>query len=100
VFRNSLDNFSGALERRSRYPRTRSTAGWSRRRTPDADAAQCLRGSVDPRVARCLFATPRIDPRVGELAREIVKGEYSHAVEARLVEKYLRTRYGYTLELP
>jgi protein-glutamine gamma-glutamyltransferase len=43
---------------------------------------------------------PRVDSRVGELAREIVKGQYSPALEARLVEKYLRTHYGYTLELP
>ena len=43
---------------------------------------------------------PTMDPRVGELARRIVGSEASPAVAARLIEQYLRTQYGYTLELP
>ena len=43
---------------------------------------------------------PRLDPRIGELTQRIVGAESSPAVQARLVENYLRTHYGYTLELP
>jgi len=44
--------------------------------------------------------TPPIDPRVSELAQTIVGAEPSPAIEARLIEQYLQTHYGYTLELP
>jgi protein-glutamine gamma-glutamyltransferase len=43
---------------------------------------------------------PPMDSRVGELARRIVGPEASPSVAARLIEQYLRTQYGYTLELP
>jgi transglutaminase-like putative cysteine protease len=43
---------------------------------------------------------PSMDPRISELARRIVGSEASPAVAARLIEQYLRTQYGYTLELP
>jgi transglutaminase-like putative cysteine protease len=43
---------------------------------------------------------PPMDPQVGELARKIVGSEASPAIAARLIERYLRTHYGYTLELP
>jgi transglutaminase-like putative cysteine protease len=41
-----------------------------------------------------------VDGRIGKLARDIVSGERSQAKQARLVENYLRSNYGYTLELP
>ena len=43
---------------------------------------------------------PPMDPRVSELAQRIVGAEPSPAVEAHLIEQYLQTHYGYTLELP
>jgi transglutaminase-like putative cysteine protease len=43
---------------------------------------------------------PPMDPHVGELARRIAGAETSPVVAARLIEHFLRTRYGYTLELP
>jgi transglutaminase-like putative cysteine protease len=43
---------------------------------------------------------PRIDPRISELAQRIVGLEPSPAVQARLLEAYLRTHFSYTLELP
>src|SRR6266853_2744544 len=41
-----------------------------------------------------------VDGRIGKLARDIVGVERSPAKQARLVENYLRSNYGYTLELP
>jgi protein-glutamine gamma-glutamyltransferase len=43
---------------------------------------------------------PRTDPRIRELAENIVGGQTSPARQAQLVENYLRTHYDYTLELP
>lgn len=43
---------------------------------------------------------PHLDPRIPELAHEIVGAERSPGGQSRLIEKYLRTHFGYTLELP
>jgi len=43
---------------------------------------------------------PRTDPRIRELAENIVGAEASPARQAQLVENYLSTHYEYTLELP
>jgi len=40
------------------------------------------------------------DPRIRELAENIVVGETSPARQTQLVENYLKSHYGYTLELP
>jgi transglutaminase-like putative cysteine protease len=60
------------------------------------DYLEPLRGSV----RREYLQVPPIDPRVGELAQKIIGAEASPIVEARLIEKYLKTNFGYTLELP
>ncbi|HWY46404.1 MAG TPA: transglutaminaseTgpA domain-containing protein [Bryobacteraceae bacterium] len=60
------------------------------------DYLEPLRGSA----RREYLQVPPIDPRVGELAQKIVGSEASPIVEARLIEKYLKTNFGYTLELP
>ncbi|HEX4595303.1 MAG TPA: DUF3488 domain-containing protein, partial [Bryobacteraceae bacterium] len=39
---------------------------------------------------------PALDPQVGELAQRIVGAEASPIIEARLIEQYLRTHFGYT----
>jgi protein-glutamine gamma-glutamyltransferase len=41
-----------------------------------------------------------LDPRIRELAKKVAGAETSPDVQARVLEKYLRTNYGYTLELP
>src|SRR5277367_1892394 len=43
---------------------------------------------------------PHLDPRIPELARKVVGAETSTGLQARMIERYLRTHYGYTLELP
>ncbi|HLG95079.1 MAG TPA: transglutaminaseTgpA domain-containing protein [Bryobacteraceae bacterium] len=58
---------------------------------------------IDPLPAgarRLYLQLPRLDPRIPELARNIVGAETSPGIEARRVEVYLRTHFGYTLELP
>jgi transglutaminase-like putative cysteine protease len=43
---------------------------------------------------------PRLDARIPELALKVVGAETSTGLRARMIERYLRTHYGYTLELP
>jgi protein-glutamine gamma-glutamyltransferase len=43
---------------------------------------------------------PRLDPRIGELTQNIIGAETSPALQAIMLEKHLRSNYGYTLELP
>ena len=43
---------------------------------------------------------PRMDPRVGELTRQVTAGGGNPYDRALLLEEHLRTRYGYTLEMP
>src|ERR1700733_4008737 len=43
---------------------------------------------------------PRLDPRIGALTENIVRGEASPVGQAHALENYLRSHYGYTLELP
>ena len=43
---------------------------------------------------------PRLDPRIPALAKSVVTGAITPNAQARALEKYLRTNYGYTLELP
>ncbi|MBI1353382.1 MAG: DUF3488 domain-containing protein [Acidobacteria bacterium] len=43
---------------------------------------------------------PDLDPRIGELARQIVGDARSPLERARLLEEYLKTQFDYTLDLP
>ena len=43
---------------------------------------------------------PRLDPRIRELAHSVSGTDPSAMIQARRMENYLRTHYGYTLELP
>jgi len=43
---------------------------------------------------------PRIDPRIPELARRVTAGKTSSLGKAEALEQYLRTSFGYTLDLP
>ena len=67
------------------------------RESPEADRL------VDPLpddTRKLYLQLPRLDPRIPELARNIAGAETSPGIEARRIESYLRTHYGYTLELP
>ena len=98
VFRNSLDNFRVRLSDAHNI----WYQVYSRLEIPTSDA-DSVTEFVDPltREWRSVYLQlPRIDPRVSELAHEIARGESAPAGQARSIEKYLRTRFGYTLELP
>lgn len=46
------------------------------------------------------LALPKLDPRVAELAAQVVEGEIYPLRKAQRIEAHLRSGYGYTLELP
>ena len=56
--------------------------------------------TLSPAWRKMYLQLPHIDPRIVELTQTIVGAESSPAAQARLIEKYLHTHYGYTLELP
>jgi transglutaminase-like putative cysteine protease len=98
VFRNSLDNFRMRLSDSHNiwyqvYSRLEPLAR-------DSDLAGELVEPLSHEWRAVYLQLPRMDPRVGELAHGITAGEPGPAVQARSIEKYLRTHYGYTLELP
>jgi protein-glutamine gamma-glutamyltransferase len=69
----------------------------------EAPAASIDPALVDPlplSVRQAYLQLPHLDPRIPELSKNIVGSELSPLRRARSVEKYLRTHYGYTLELP
>jgi hypothetical protein len=55
---------------------------------------------LPPKQREMYLHLPPLDARIPSLARRIVAYELSPAEQARALEKYLRTRFGYTLELP
>jgi len=52
-----------------------------------------------PQVAAYLHL-PALDPRIPSLAAEITKSAFNNYDRAAKMEAYLKTRYGYTLQLP
>ncbi len=98
VFRNSLDNFRiRASESRNIWYQVYSRLeplAW------ESDLAGELVGPLSPEWRAVYLQLPRMDPRVGELAHSITAGETAPASRARRIESYLRTHFGYTLELP
>jgi protein-glutamine gamma-glutamyltransferase len=53
-----------------------------------------------PRVSSLYLQLPRVDPRIAGLARQITASAGSNYARARVVENYLKTHFGYTLQLP
>jgi protein-glutamine gamma-glutamyltransferase len=75
--------------------------------TADADTrdpASFVRNSTSKsyplRVTMLYLQLPRVDPRVTNLAREITVSSTSNYARAAAIEIYLKTHFGYTLELP
>jgi hypothetical protein len=53
-----------------------------------------------PHVAFLYLQMPRLDPRIAQLARQVTAQAGSNYERAKAVEQYLRTNFGYTLQLP
>ncbi len=67
--------------------------------TPPADLRTAGR-NYPPLIAATYLRLPQFDPRVPRLAAQITNSASSEFDKAAAIENYLRTRFGYTLELP
>ncbi|MBZ5607819.1 MAG: transglutaminaseTgpA domain-containing protein [Acidobacteriia bacterium] len=98
VIRRPFDNYNV----QSGEARNVSYQVYSRLDSPyrEASAVEDAGESPPRAVSSVYLQLPRLDPRIHTLAVSIAGNEPSTGVQARLIENYLRTHYGYTLELP
>lgn len=68
--------------------------------TPTADQLRTADSTGPPPQGANYLRVPHLDPRVPRLAEEITQGATNNYDKAAALEQYLRTHFGYTLELP
>jgi protein-glutamine gamma-glutamyltransferase len=78
----------------SRYEATSDIA------TPSAADLRKAGSEYQGHVAGVYLKLPQVDPRVPQLASQITKSAQNNYDKAAALENYLRTRFGYTLQLP
>jgi transglutaminase-like putative cysteine protease len=69
-------------------------------RNPEVFVRDSKSTDYPPGISHLYLQLPRVDPRVRELARSITASAVSNYARAKAVETYLKTNFGYTLELP
>jgi transglutaminase-like putative cysteine protease len=57
-------------------------------------------GPYPARLRAAYLQLPELDPRIPQLARYITESQITPYARATAIERYLRTEFGYTLELP
>jgi len=67
---------------------------------PGAGELRTAGADYPPLIAATYLRLPAVDPRVPQLAASIAASAQNDYDKASAIENYLRTRYGYTLELP
>jgi transglutaminase-like putative cysteine protease/energy-converting hydrogenase Eha subunit C len=80
--------------------RTVSYQVFSHLESPEPPSDPSLVPPLPAAAQQAYLELPRLDPRIRALTEHVVGAEQSPAREARLLENYLRTNFGYTLELP
>jgi len=74
--------------------------GWSDTSQPAPDELRRAAGSYPPEVGVLYLRVPALDPRIGQLARHITANLDNNYDRAAALDIYLRTHFGYTLQLP
>lgn len=67
---------------------------------PGADTLRAAEGAAPDDVLQQYLALPALDPRIRDLAEQATTGAGTNYDRAALIENYLKTRFGYTLQLP
>ncbi len=67
---------------------------------PPASELRAAGRSYPDRIALTYLRLPALDPRVGRLAADITKSAHNDYDKAHAIENHLRTKFGYTLQLP
>jgi protein-glutamine gamma-glutamyltransferase len=68
--------------------------------TPQASQLRLVGQNYQPQFVRPYLQLPALDPRIPRLAAEIVGPAANNYDKAAALERYLRTHFGYTLQLP
>jgi protein-glutamine gamma-glutamyltransferase len=68
--------------------------------TPSRAQLRTAESTIPLQIAATYLRVPELDPRVSRLASAIAGGASNHFDKAAALERYLQTRYGYTLDLP
>lgn len=68
--------------------------------TPSADELRAAGRTYPYQIERTYLKLPPLDPRLPRLAAQITDSAGNDFDRAAAIENYLRTRYGYTLQLP
>lgn len=67
---------------------------------PSADELRKAGLNYPPQISETYLHLPRLDPRIPRLASDITRSAKNDYDKAAAIENYLRTRFGYTLQLP
>jgi protein-glutamine gamma-glutamyltransferase len=73
---------------------------WSDITPPAAAELRLASSPYPPEVGAIYLQVPELDPRIAALARQITANLHNNYDRAAAVESYLRTHFGYTLQLP
>ena len=73
---------------------------WSNTAKPTAPELQAAQGGYPTEILRNYLQLPRLDPRIPQLAHQIADREKTDYDRASALTTYLKTRFGYTLQLP
>jgi protein-glutamine gamma-glutamyltransferase len=68
--------------------------------TPSPAELRAADQTIPQQIAATYLRLPRVDPRISHLAAEITGPANNNYDKASRLENYLRTHFGYTLELP
>ena len=68
--------------------------------TPSAAELRAAGQNYPPQIAATYLRLPAVDPRVSALATQVAASAKTTFDKAAALENHLRTRYGYTLQLP
>ncbi len=91
---------SGAVYNQDRGRMTESYTASSLWGRPDADRLRAADAAIPPDITlNYLGLPPRVDRRVTELAQQITAGASTGYDKAAALESYLRTHYGYSLQM-
>ena len=67
---------------------------------PSSGELRTAGADYPPQIAAAYLRLPAVDPRVQQLAGQVIGTAQNDHDKAAAIENYLRTHYGYTLELP
>jgi transglutaminase-like putative cysteine protease len=67
---------------------------------PSADELRKAGLNYPPQISGTYLHSPSLDPRIPQLAADITRSAKNDYDKATAIENYLRTRFGYTLQLP